>query len=118
MKDRPKIHCLVCETDQWKRTTGEAYIHNGVSSPVRQCPGSGLDRHAMLRAMRKFDSRDNTTQVQRTTEVEDNAESIILTSTLRIDGHVASEIVTDVAPQDTLRLIKQLTSIAQARGLI
>jgi len=118
MKQRAKIHCLVCETDQWKRTDGRAYIHDGVTEPVSECPGSGKDRHEMLTVMREFDSRDNTTQVQRHTDVVDNGESILLTNTLRIRGDLVAEIVTDVGPQDTLRLIRQLVSIARARGLV
>lgn len=112
-----KIHCLLCNTDPKRRADGRASFHPHPKGDG-DCLGSGRDRGEMLRILRQFESRDNTGPVRRTLEVEDNAETICLTSTLRLDGHAVAEITIDLPPTETARLIEQLTTIARDRKLM
>lgn len=111
-----KIVCLVCNVEQRQRADGKAYIHNNPAGD--NCAGGGLYRYEMARVLRRFESRDNTAQVHQTVEVTDNAETILIASVLRINGHTVAEIVIDVPPADTARLIEQLTIIARQRELL
>ena len=99
-------------------------VQYGTEAAKPNCPASGRDRYGVDDLLRTFlswdnpDGADSKDLFRRSMWIADNGDSIILYSSLQAGDHTPMSIPVHIHPDDTLRLIDELTAIAQKRGLI
>lgn len=103
-------------------------VRYGNKAAQPNCPASGKTRESVDDLLRTFASwgdpaaSDQDTvadsRFHRRTRIEDAGDSIVLENTVLLGAFDEMAIAVRIRPEDTLRLINELTLIAQARGLI
>lgn len=99
-------------------------IRYGSEGSKPYCPASGRDRYGIDDLLRTFEAWDNPTGTDRkrlyrqTATLVDNGDSVILSNALQTGDADPLVISVHIHPDDTLRLIDELTAIAKKRGLI
>jgi hypothetical protein len=103
-------------------------VRYGTVSAQPNCPASGKTREGVDDLLRTFGSwgdaqpTDSDTvsgrRFHRRTRIQDIGDSIELENTVLLGNDDEMSIAVRIRPEDTPRLIAELTLIAQARGLI
>jgi len=103
-------------------------VRYGTKSAQPNCPASGKTREGVDELLRTFASwgdpaaSDQDTvadsRFHRRTRLEDAGDSIVLENTVLLGAFDQMSIAVRIQPEDTLRLISELTLIAVARGLM
>lgn len=115
------MDCPLCAADTRFTTRNVYAVHSPPSSPAQQvCDASGKTRAEVIALLRTFRNWDDPEGVVTTLDVIDQGDSISLDSAILLAGSGGERIAAvpvRIRPEDTRRLITQLTQIADDRGL-
>jgi hypothetical protein len=107
-----------------KHKPGPGYsdgVRYGTVSAQPNCPASmktSEEVHDLLRTFHSWaDPAPGGDHFHRKTLIEDQGDSIVLANQLELGSYDEMDIAVRIRPEDTPRLIAELTLIAQARGL-
>lgn len=102
-------------------------VRYGTVGAQPNCPASRKTREDVDDLLRTFSSWGDSvptasgsipgTQFSRRTRIQDIGDSIVLENRVRLGDFDEMDIAVRIRPEDTVRLIAELTLIAQARGL-
>jgi hypothetical protein len=95
-------------------------VNYGNEAAKPHCPASGKSRSEVDDLFRTFEDAANEglKDFGRYAYVQDNGDSVILRNELGLAGEHSITIDVIVRPEDTLRLVTELTAIAATRGLV